>query len=307
MTLISIIGSGVVGTTTGIGFHKLGNDILFYDISKRRMAELVEKGYKVGTSINEVISKTNITFVCIDTPTPNGKQDTKSLERAISEISEALECSRRYHLVVFRSTILPGTMTRIVDYLDKNCSRTRGKDYDVCYNPEFFRHRSSLKDFQNPDRVIIGEDKPNSSIPLRKLYKPISGKILVTSFEAAEMIKYASNSFLSLKISFFNEIWMLCKEMKIDDKILSHAVSLDHRIGNYGIEGGRPFSGSCLHKDLEAFTSFVRKLKISPDLLRTALQINNEMQKTFTKQISSEDKKYLRKRQHGKRKIKSNI
>src|SRR5579872_4671383 len=119
MTSISIIGSGIVGTTTGVGFHKHGNDVLFYDISKKRISELAKEGYKTGTSIGDVISKTSISFVCIDTPTCNGRQDITPLMRAVLKISDALESTKRHHLVVFRSTMLPGTMKKIAEYLDE--------------------------------------------------------------------------------------------------------------------------------------------------------------------------------------------
>ena len=116
------------------------------------------------------------------------------------------------------------------------------------------------------------------SLPLKHIYQQLTDNIIITSYEAAELIKYASNCFLSLKISFFNEIGMICKKLGIDDKTVSLAVSLDKRIGEYGTEAGRPFGGACLPKDTEAMTSFVRKLQIKPDLIQVVLDINKKVQ-----------------------------
>lgn len=282
MTKISIIGAGVVGTATGKGFHNLKHEVIFYDISDQRLAALKDEGYQTGSSIDDVISKTEISFVCIGTPTSNGIQDLSQLMMATSSIVKAINKIKRFHLIVFRSTILPGTMTNmIVDYFDKYCTRERGRDYDICYNPEFLRQATPLEDFEKPDRVIIGEYKKGSSRALVKLYEGLTNNIIVTTFEAAEMIKYASNSFLALKISFFNEIGILCKKMNIDDKVVSLGVSLDSRIGKYGVKAGKPFAGACLPKDTEAFANFVKEIGVKSDLLKVTLEINKEVERIF--------------------------
>ena len=206
-----------------------------------------EESYQTGSSVEEIISKTDISFVCVNTPTDkNSQQDLSQIMLALRDIADALNVLRKYHLIVFRSTMLPGTMKNIiVDYLERNCYMSRGKDYDVCYNPEFLRQNTALEDFLNPDRVVIGEDREGSSLLVKQIYQELTNNnnIIITGFETAEMIKYVSNCFLSLKISFFNEIAMICKQIGVDDKIVSLAVSLDKRIGKYGTEGGRPFAG----------------------------------------------------------------
>ena len=180
--------------------------------------------------------------------------------------------------------MLPGTMDEVViDYLDHECKKTRGKDYDVCYNPEFLRQESAYEDFFIPDRVIIGEYVEDSSKLLQELYKPLTEKIIVTSPKAAEMIKYTSNCFLSLKISFFNEIGMLCKEIGVDDRAVSLGVSLDKRIGKYGTIAGRPFEGACLPKDTKALSTFIKKRGWTPDLLKVTLDINKKIEELVTK------------------------
>src|SRR5215204_373002 len=257
---IGIIGSGVVGSATGKGFHRLGHDVLFYDIAKQRLN------------------------------TPNnstGEQDLSQLISVLYDITNALrEIDRRHeqeqhaHLIVCRSTMLPGTMRSVViNYLQTNCSSSRiGRDYDVCYNPEFLRQNTAFDDFFRPDRVVIGEDGKGVSQPLKEIYQQLTENIIVTSYEAAEMIKYTSNCFLSLKISFFNEIGLVCKQMGIDDKAVSLGVSMDKRIGNYGTQFGKPFEGACLPKDTEALAGFIRNLQLNPDLLQVALDINRKME-----------------------------
>jgi UDPglucose 6-dehydrogenase len=288
MKKIGIIGSGVVGSATGKGFHRLGHDVLFYDIAKQRLLTLMEEGYQIASSVKDIIDKTDISFVCVNTPNNStGEQDLSQLISVLYDITNALrtidrrdEQQQHPHLIVFRSTMLPGTMRSIViNYLETNCSSSRiGRDYDVCYNPEFLRQNTAFDDFFRPDRVVIGEEGKGESQPLKEIYQQLTENIIVTSFEAAEMIKYTSNCFLSLKISFFNEIGLVCKQMGIDDKAVSLGVSMDKRIGNYGTQFGKPFEGACLPKDTEALAGFIRNLQLNPDLLQVALDINRKME-----------------------------
>jgi nucleotide sugar dehydrogenase len=290
MKKIGIIGSGVVGSATGKGFHRLGHDVLFYDIAKQRLLTLMEEGYQIASSVKDIIDKTDISFVCVNTPNNSiGEQDLSQLISVLYDITNALRTIDRRdeqqqqqhpHLIVFRSTMLPGTMRSVViDYLQTNCSSSSiGRDYNVCYNPEFLRQNTAFDDFFRPDRVVIGEDGKEASQPLKEIYQQLTENIIVTSFEAAEMIKYTSNCFLSLKISFFNEIGLVCKQMGIDDKAVSLGVSMDKRIGNYGTQFGKPFEGACLPKDTEALAGFIRNLQLNPDLLQVALDINRKME-----------------------------
>jgi nucleotide sugar dehydrogenase len=288
MKKIGIIGSGVVGSATGKGFHRLGHDVLFYDIAKQRLLTLKEEGYQIASSVKDIIDKTDISFVCVNTPNnSSGEQDLSQLMSVLYDITNSLrrvnkihEQQQHPHLIIFRSTMLPGTMRKVViNYLQTNCPSSRiGRDYDVCYNPEFLRQNTAFDDFFRPDRVVIGEDRKGASQPLKEIYQQLTENIIVTSFEAAEMIKYTSNCFLSLKISFFNEIGLVCKQMGIDDKAVSLGVSMDKRIGNYGTQFGKPFEGACLPKDTEALAGFIRNLQLNPDLLQVALDINRKME-----------------------------
>ena len=303
---IGIIGSGVVGSTTGKAFHKLGHDVIFYDILKNTILSLKKDGYQVASNISDLISKTDISFVCVNTPTnKKSQQDLSQIMEVLVDLAHSLDNNKNTksvdtsrssssspppHLIVFRSTILPGTMKNvIVNYLERNCSLERGKDYNICYNPEFLRKHASLDDFFNPDRVVIGEDSKGasyySSLPLKELYKEITDNIIITDYNTAEMIKYASNCFLSLKISYFNEIGLLCRQLGIDHREVSMAVALDKRIGHYGTRAGRPFKGPCLPKDTQALAYFIKRSKLKPDLIQSILDINEKLAEDHNEEV----------------------
>jgi UDPglucose 6-dehydrogenase len=289
MEKIGIIGSGTVGGTTGKVWKTLGNQVLFYDISEQIVLPLKDSGYSVAANIEEIIHQTDISFVCVDAPTyTNGDQNLSYVMSVLYEIADALNKMVGYHLIVFRSTLLPGTMSNVIlPILERYCQKVRGIDYDICYNPEFLRENSALIDAFNPDRIIIGEDRKNASLQLAELYQQLRTKIIITSFESAEMIKYASNCFLALKISFFNEIGLACKRMGIDDKIVSEGVSLDKRIGAYGTVAGKPFGGKCLPKDSLAWVSFAKKMQVQPDLVAVAFELNRLLEEVHPETVEA--------------------
>jgi len=292
---ISIIGSGVVGETTGIGLRMKGNEVLFYDIDRIRLAALERQGNKVTTDIFEAISNSDISFVCVPTPTVKMHMDFSFLRSATINIAKALRKMRRYHVTVIRSTVLPSTTQRkIIPLLQKYSKLEPRRDFGVCINPEFLREKHALHDFMNPDRIVIGELDKESGEGLERVYTSFSAPIIRTDLDSAEMIKYVSNLFLTTKISFFNEIYMICQELGFNADLISETVSLDARIGKYGIYGGKPFDGKCLPKDLEAFISYAKSRKINPKLLEAVHHIN--------KKIASCDSKVKRKREKRDRK-----
>jgi nucleotide sugar dehydrogenase len=152
-----------------------------------------------------------------------------------------------------------------------------GEDFGVCMNPEFLRQQSALDDFLHPSRIVIGEFDKKSGDFLEKVYKGLSCPIIRTDLDTAEMVKYVSNLFLASKISFFNEIFMVCQKIGVDARTVSKAVSLDSRIGNYGVYGGKPFDGMCFPKDLAAFITYVKSKGINPKLLEAVQEINREI------------------------------
>ena len=275
---LSIVGSGVTGQATGMGFIRHGHDVIFYDIVAEKLAVLNQNGYAVAESVHSAIENSDVIFICVPTPTVNGSMDFSCVENAVLGVSEALSKSKKYRVVVIRSTVLPSTTRiKVVPLLEKHSGLKAGKDFGVSMNPEFLREKFALNDFLNPDRIVIGEYNHKSGDLLEELYSSFNAPILRTNLDLAEMIKYASNLFLAAKISFFNEIFEICQNLSLDQELLGKAVSLDSRIGEYGVFGGRPFDGKCLPKDLIAFIDFAKANNINPKILEEVLRVNNKI------------------------------
>jgi UDPglucose 6-dehydrogenase len=235
-------------------------------------------GYQTEKDVCNAVLCSSISFICVQTPVAKGVPDLSFMEDAIVSVGKILERKTDYHLVVVRSTLLPGTTRKIlIPLLQSHCDSRYPDNCGVCFNPEFLREVSALEDFMNPSRIVIGSQDNKSGEMLEAVYSTMKALTIRTDFDTAEMIKCVSNAFLATKISFFNEIYILCRRLGIDDKVVSEALSLDPRIGKYGTLGGRPFSGSCLPKDLAAFARFVRSQNVNPDILKIVMQINSEL------------------------------
>lgn len=283
---IVIIGSGVVGQTTGVSLLQRRHEVIFHDIDKRILQNLESKGHKVIDDLSKLRSNPapSISMVCVPTPTTDGRMEKRNLELAIKEIGNFLQRTEQYHVVVIRSTVLPSTTRiQIIPLLEKCSGKNVGKDFGVCINPEFFRQTSALEDSLHPWRVVIGEYDKRSGDVLECLYSDLDAPVFRTDLDTAEMIKYVANTFLATKISFFNEIYLICKKLGLDAHLIAKAVAQDPRIGPYGIFGGRPFEGSCLPKDLEAFISFVSDENMKVRLLKAVQFINRMMKKRSLK------------------------
>jgi UDPglucose 6-dehydrogenase len=275
---IAIIGSGVVGEATGIGISLYGHSVLFHDINDHRLAALKEKGYEITTELLEAVLSSDVVFVCVPTPTVDGHADLTYVKHCAKAIGEVLKKSNRYVVVVFKSTIPPQTTrTQLIPILEQYSGLRAGEDFGVCMNPEFLRQQSALDDFLHPSRIVIGEFNKKSGDFLERVYKGLSCPIIRTDLDTAEMVKYVSNLFLASKISFFNEIFMVCQKIGVDARTVSKAVSLDSRIGSYGVNGGKPFDGMCFPKDLAAFITYVKSKGINPKLLEAVQEINREI------------------------------
>jgi len=278
---LCIIGSGVVGQATGIAFHMHKNDVIFYDTNKEKLSTLRNKGYNIAKSVLEAVHNSSLSFICVPTPLLNGHMDFSHVKAATTEIAQALHRTQEYHVIVVRSTVLPSTTSkRIIPLLEEHSQLRAGDDFGVCMNPEFGRQKSMLEDILNPKRIVIGEIDERSGGILENAYAPFNSPIFRTDLDTAEMIKYVANLFLATKISFFNEIHMICTKMGLKSHFISEVVSLDPRIGDYGIHGGRPFEGLCLPKDLEAFMNFVKDEGLDPELLESVLRVNCKMNRT---------------------------
>ncbi len=281
---ISIIGSGWVGTAIGKGLIELGNEVIFYDVVDKDLPNFTK-------DINYAIKNSEVSFICVPTPTEeNGEIDQSYIKEAAKNIGIALANKDEYHLVVMKSTVVPGTTENVViPILEKfSGKRARAGEIGVGMNPEFLteisrtwsKDKSTKKDFFTEDRIVIGEYDKKSGDILEELYKPLNKPIFIVDLRTAEMIKYASNCMLATKISYWNEIFLVCKDLGIDSQTVANIVCRDPRIGKYGTVHGKAFGGKCLPKDLKAFVSFAEKYR-KPKLLKAVDDINEEMKNKY--------------------------
>jgi len=221
--------------------------------------------------------------ICAPTPTVNGTVDLQPLRSICAEVGNSLREKNRYHLVVVRSTIPPGsTRGQVIPQIELTAHSKIGRRIGVCHNPEFLREKFALDDFLRPRAVVIGEADKAAGEKLESLYSSFGAPVARCSLETSEMIKYASNLFNATKVSFFNEIDQACKTVGVKSEDVSRlmpllALGLREDLREWGIYGGRPFEGMCLPKDLEAFISFMRSKGTDLPLLSAVKQINERV------------------------------
>ncbi len=287
MDSISIIGSGRVGSTVGIGFEQLGNRVIFHDVNERQVEHLEKVGHKATSDLKYAISNSSVSFVCVPTPS-HGCIDLSQVTSAVRGITDALKGKPDYHLVVIKSTVLPTVTERTVIPLLAESGKKLGEEIGVCVNPEFLTGIASTwtkdkdyhRDFLTEDRIVIGEYDKKSGDILEQFYKPVGRPIFRTDLKTAEMIKCAANCMLATKISFWNEVFLICQKLGIDSQQVANIAALDPRIGKYGAVHGKSFGGKCLPKDLEALISFVKGYH-NPIILTAVKQINDYMAENY--------------------------
>ncbi len=282
---ISIIGSGFVGTALGKGLIELGNEVIFYDVIDKDLPN-----FTFTKDLNHAIENSNISFICVPTPTTPEGIDLSYIKEATKNIGKVLANKEGYYLVVVKSTVVSGTTEDVViPTLEKYSGKKAGSEIGVCMNPEFLTEISgswskaeegTKKDFFTEDRIVIGEYDKKSGDFLEELYKPLNKPIFRTDLKTAELIKYASNCMLATKISYWNEIFLICKELGIDSQTIANIVGLDPRIGKYGTVHGKAFGGKCLPKDLKAFIAFAEKYR-NVRLLKAVDDINEEIREKY--------------------------
>ncbi|KYK29430.1 MAG: hypothetical protein AYK23_05150 [Candidatus Proteinoplasmatales archaeon SG8-5] len=285
---IGVIGSGYVGLATALAFGKLGHEVVCGDIDEDKIAMLndgrspvAEPGFeetlkeltgsgklKATIDIPALASESEVIFLCVGTPSlPDGGIDLSAIEDA----TQAISCSLDGQVVVVKSTVLPGTARGVVLKVLKGGSG----GYTVCNNPEFLREGSALEDSLDPDRIIIGSIDGKGTEKLLELYKGFDCPKLMTDLDTAEMIKYASNIFLALKITYSNEMANLCERFGVDVYDVMTGVKLDKRIAPKYLDAGAGFGGSCFEKDLSAMIAAAKDEGYYPSLIATTLDIND--------------------------------
>ncbi len=292
---ICMIGTGYVGLVSGACFADIGHQVVCVDIDQEKIKMLVDgkipiyepgleelvkrnlkkKSISFTTSIAEGTRKSQVIFIAVGTPPKdNGEPDLSTVEQVSQEIGMAMN---EYRLIVEKSTV-PVQTGKWVRTTIARFNRS-DVDFDVASNPEFLREGSAIDDFLHPDRVVLGVENDRAKQLMLEIYEPIGGIKIVTDIESAELIKHASNSFLSMKISFINAISIICELTGADVVKVSDGMGLDKRIGRDFLNAGAGFGGFCFPKDLKAFIGIAKRLGYDFNLLKEVENINANQQK----------------------------
>jgi UDPglucose 6-dehydrogenase len=250
------------------------------------LREVVANGsLKCTTEPSEAIPNSLVTFICAATPSnPDGSINLQYVENAARRIGEALVDLPEHHLIVVKSTVVPGTTEKTVKpIIEKYSRKTCGDDFGLCMNPEFLREGSAIHDTFHPDRIVIGEYDENSGNLLEGLYKrflkDLNIPILRTNLATSEIIKYASNTFLAMKISFINSIASVCEKIPGSDiTVVAKAIGLDQRISPAFLNAGLGYGGSCFPKDVKALIAFCKRLGCTFELFEAVENANKNQQ-----------------------------
>lgn len=288
---IAVIGTGYVGLVTASCFSRLGNEVTCVDVVKGKV-DMIKRGeppiFEPGLDLAGVMATTDcqaaidgagFVFICVGTPSaPSGAIDLKYVRSAARDIGRALKKTKGqggYPVIIVKSTVVPGTTEEVVlPILEKESGLKAGRDFGVAMNPEFLKEGSAVEDFMKADRLVIGAADERSASLIGGLYEGISCPRMFTNPSTAEMIKYASNSFLATKISFINEIANLCEPLGIDVSEVAEGMGLDSRISPHFLQAGAGFGGSCFSKDVKALVSKARSRGRSLSILETVLKVN---------------------------------
>jgi GDP-mannose 6-dehydrogenase len=297
---ISVFGLGYVGCVSAACLASQGHEVVGVEVSptkvdliRRGRAPLVEErigeltaevgrtgALRATDNAAEAIEATEISLICVGTPSaPSGNMSTEYLERVAEQIGTALADKGQWHTVVFRSTMLPGTCTDLlVPILEKASGLTAGVGFGIAVNPEFLREGSSVRDFFEPPKTVIGELDTRSGDIVASLYEGLPGDVFRVPIAVAEMAKYADNSFHGLKIAFANELGAVCRALGIDSHKMMDVFLADRKlnISTAYLRPGFAFGGSCLPKDLRGLVYAARRADLSLPLLSHVLPSNEE-------------------------------
>ncbi len=284
---IGIVGLGYVGLITGVGFASLGNKVVGIDVDEKKIEKInkgespiyekdlesklkeIKENFTATTKIEE-LKDCEIIFICVGTPSKeDGSIDLKYIKQAAEDISKILDS---YKVIVVKSTVIPGTTESLIKILGKKV----GRDFGLAMNPEFLKEGSALKDFFEPDRIVVGSYDEKTKEILEELYEDFNCPKIFTNIKTAEMIKYASNAFLATKISFINEIGNICKKLGIDVYDVAEGMGYDKRIGREFLNAGIGFGGSCFPKDVKALIAKAKEIGYDPKLLQEVIEINEK-------------------------------
>lgn len=295
---VSVFGLGYVGSVSAASFAADGHTVVGVDVNPAKVASLnegrspiVEQGLdeliydnaasgrlRATTSTTEAVRDTDLSLICVGTPSRrNGSLDLTYLERVAEEIGAALKAKDSYHVVVVRSTVLPGTTHEVViPALERTSGKQYGTGFGVTVNPEFLREGTAIQDFHNPPLTLVGHNYRSDAEPTQALYGNVNAPLVTTTIRTAEMIKYASNTWHALKVTFANEIGNLCRRLKIDSHEVMDIFCRDEKLNlsAYYMKPGFAFGGSCLPKDVRALQYRAKEVDLEIPVIQAILGSN---------------------------------
>ncbi len=296
---ISIFGLGYVGAVSAGCLAKEGHEVIGVDpsgvkvelinqgktpIIEKDIGEIIEQAVQQGllratTDVRQAVNDSQLSLICVGTPSQlNGSLDLKYVRRVCEEIGEAIKDKSEFHVVVARSTMLPGSMGNVViPTLEASSGKRAGIDFGVCNNPEFLREGTAVYDFYHPPKTVIGETDTRSGDLMESLYQKMDAPMIRTTVETAEMVKYTDNVWHALKVGFANEIGNVCKAVGIDGHRVMEIFCQDTKLNlsPYYLKPGFAFGGSCLPKDVRALTYKARTLDVDVPILNAILPSND--------------------------------
>ncbi len=296
---VSVFGLGYVGAVSASCLSADGHQVIGVDKNKTKVdlinggrAPIVESGIealiqqgvakgnlRATTDAADAVQASDLSLVCVGTPSEsNGSLNLQHVRNVCADIGSALASLDRYHAVVIRSTVLPGTMREVViPALEGASGKKAGKDFGICFNPEFLREGTAVKDYYQPPKTVVGESDARAGDQLLGLYAGLQGPVIRTSLETAEMVKYVDNTWHALKVGFANEIGSICKPLGIDSVEVMQIFCQDTKlnISPYYLRPGFAFGGSCLPKDVRALRHRAKTLDVEVPILDSILPSNN--------------------------------
>ena len=307
---VTVIGTGYVGLVTGTCFADMGNDVCCVDIDRKKienlkngiipiyepgLEELVKSNYSEGrltftTDLKEPVSGSLFVFIAVGTPPgEDGSADLSYVIKAAEDVAGVMD---KYTVIVDKSTVPVGTASLVKEHIAKVLKERDRADieFDVVSNPEFLKEGNAVEDFMKPERVIIGTDNVRTAELMMELYSPFvrqNDRFHVMNLASAEMTKYAANAMLATRISFMNELSILCEKTGADIEMIRKGIGSDSRIGKGFLYAGIGYGGSCFPKDVKALIRTSHDYGISPFLLEAVEKVNKNQRERFIERIIS--------------------
>jgi GDP-mannose 6-dehydrogenase len=295
---VSVFGLGYVGCVSAASLAADGHDVIGVDVNQQKVdavnagrSPIVEPGLddllqqgvarerlRATTNTARAIHESDVSLLCVGTPSRrNGSLDLSYLQRVAEEVGQALREKPGYHVVVVRSTVLPGTTHEmVIPALEQASGKKYGEGFGVSVNPEFLREGTALKDFRTPPLTLVGHNHAADATGTIGLYQSVDAPLVSTSIRVAEMMKYTSNTWHALKVVFANEIGTLCKKLNVDSHEVMDIFCRDHKLNlsSYYLKPGFAFGGSCLPKDVRALQYRARELDVELPMISQVLPSN---------------------------------